>query len=259
MKRLFILLIIVPWLSHPLQSYQGKSRKKTPAKPLHTLTIVIDPGHGGKDSGAIGAGERQEKKVALQIARILRKKLEKKLGAKVVMTRNGDQFVSLGERNRISKRAKADLFISIHANASTRKRPNGLEIYYLNNATDRASQKLAARENEGLTQEEKETEAILSTLIQNESTEESAVLAKEVRKALFVKIRGTRDLGVKTALFYVLVGPGCPSLLIETGFITNPEEGRKLMEHRYQEALAEGILLGLNRYLQEAKKPRSNL
>ncbi|MDO8462222.1 MAG: N-acetylmuramoyl-L-alanine amidase, partial [Deltaproteobacteria bacterium] len=257
-KKLLSLFILIAIVTTSGSSFGKLPKRRPPPQKKQSLTIVIDPGHGGKDSGAIGVGGRQEKRAALQISQLWKRQLEKKLKARVVLTRSRDVFISLGERNRISKKANAQLFISVHMNAAENKKANGLEIYYLNNATDRASSKLAARENKGIPKEEKDLEAILGTLIQNENTEASALLAKQVHRTIFKRIEA-KDLGVKTALFYVLVGPGCPSLLIESGFMSHPEEGKKLFQKRYQEEIVLGITEGIEKYLTMSQHPRSNL
>ncbi len=216
--------------------------------------IVIDPGHGGTDPGATGLGRFREKNVVLQISKKLGMEIKKRIPCEIYFTRNDDHFVTLSGRNRFAREKKADLFISIHANASTTPTARGLEIYYLNNATDSAARRLAARENETWTSNEEEdlTKAVLSRMIQNASTEESADLAKRVNQALFDTLRlvysNVRDLGVKTALFYVLVDAKCPGILVETSFITNPEEGKRLSTPTYQQKVAVGIAEGIQKY-----------
>jgi N-acetylmuramoyl-L-alanine amidase len=238
-------------------------------RPVTPPTIVIDAGHGGKDPGAAGTfgkGKKKtsvrEKDVVLQIAKQLAAALKKRLGAQVTFTRPGDTFVTLGERDRIATRRRADLFLSVHANASKNQEAQGLEIYYLNKATDEASRRLAARENEGAPQKEQAIEEILSDLQQTAATEESSVLAAEVEKSFRRKIVDKYDvdrLNVKTALFYVLVGAKCPSLLIETGFVTNPEEGRRLKQVAYQRDLAGAIAEAVAQYWSASKERGSDL
>lgn len=216
--------------------------------------IVIDPGHGGTDPGAIGLGRFREKNVVLQISKKLAAAIKKRIPCEIYLTRSDDRFVTLSGRNRFARGKKADLFISIHANASTSSIARGLEIYYLNNATDSAAKRLAARENETWTSNEEEdlTKAVLSRMIQNASTEESADLAQRVNQALFNTLKSAysnvRNLGVKTALFYVLVDAKCPGILVETSFITNPEEGKRLSSPAYQQKVAVGIAEGIQKY-----------
>ncbi|HEX5038186.1 MAG TPA: N-acetylmuramoyl-L-alanine amidase [bacterium] len=226
--------------------------------------IVIDAGHGGKDPGAqgvFGKGKKKtivrEKDVVLQIAKQLAAALKKKLGAKVSFTRANDVFVTLGERDRIANRRQADLFLSVHANAAKNPDARGLEIYYLNKATDEASQRLASRENEGAPKQGQDLEEILSDLLQTAATEESAVLAGEVKRSFRKSLVDKYDierLEVKTALFYVLVGAKCPSLLIETGFVTNAEEGKRLKQVAYQKDMANAIADAVARYWKSSQE-----
>ena len=246
------LFFSLPW------SY-GASGKK-PAKPV--LHIIIDPGHGGKDPGAISRKKLREKDVVLAISKRLAASLKKKLSASVLLTRDSDRFITLEERDLLANQHSCDLFLSIHANASRNLKAHGLEIYYLNKATDQASRRLAARENEGAPKKEHEIAVILSDLLQTASTEESAELAQRVKGTLEGPLQKKFTLGkirVKTALFYVLVGAKCPSLLIETGFITNRQEGKRLNQARFQRGLAEAISNGVAGFLKSRGNPRSDL
>jgi N-acetylmuramoyl-L-alanine amidase len=222
-------------------------------------TIIIDPGHGGKDPGAISRKKIKEKDVVLSISKKLADSLRKKMGADVFLTRNGDQFISLGGRDTFANGKSCDFFISIHANASRNEKLDGIEVYYLNRATDQASRRLASRENEGAPKKEKEIEGIVSDLLQAASTEESAQLASVVAKNIRKEVSDAKGVQVKTALFYVLVGAKCPSLLVETGFITNKKEGKRLKSSRYQKELADGIANGVQKYLLEQKEKGSDL
>lgn len=214
-------------------------------------TIIIDPGHGGQDPGALGKKIR-EKDVVLTISKKLAQALKKKLNAKILYTRPDDRFISLGARDRIANRNSCDLFLSIHANASTSPQAHGIEVYYLNKATDSASRRLANRENAGAPKKLKDTEAIVSDLIQTAATEESADLAGYVKRSLHkrLKPKSPQDIRVRTALFYVLVGAKCPSLLLETGFVTNPSEAGRLKKASYQKSFAEAVADGVARYLE---------
>lgn len=242
---------------------------ETPEAPPAPPIIVIDPGHGGKDpgaSGAFGKGKKaftvREKDIVLQISKHLEAALKKKLKAKVYYTRPNDTFITLGERNRIANRRHGDLFISIHANAAKNPSAKGIEIYSLNKATDEASRRLAARENEGAPQEEHDMEAILSDLEQTSAAEESAVLAADVEKSFSRKLKqkyGIERLEKKTALFYVLVGAKCPGLLIETGFVTNPAEGKRLKTPAYQKDMANAIADAVAAYLAKADQATGDL
>lgn len=240
----------------PTQKSLPQTPKTTPA-PI----IVIDPGHGGKDPGAISKSKIREKDVVLGISRQLAAALQKKLGARVYLTRGNDTFISLAERNRIANRRQADIFLSIHGNASTNRRAEGIEIYYLNKATDAASKRLAARENAGAPKEEADLEAIVSDLLQTAATEESAELAKRLKGIFEKRLRKytIQDVTVKTALFYVLVGAKCPGLLIETGFVTHPTEGKRLTKAAFQKDMANAIAEAVSVYWTTAAERGSDL
>ena len=235
----------------------------TPAKaPAKKWIIVIDPGHGGKDTGAIGHRKIREKDIVLQISRRLAKELKKELDAEVYLTRGGDRFITLDERDQIATKKKADVFLSIHANAASRKEANGIEIYYLNNATDEASNRLAARENRGSRKSLSDLKQILSTLIQTESTELSALLAQEIKKSLKSKVTNRyklERLQIKTALFYVLVGSQAPSVLLEVGFVTNPKEAKRLSQREYQDRLSKAVAQGVAKYFKAMESRKVNL
>ncbi len=216
--------------------------------------ILIDPGHGGKDPGAI-ARKVREKNVVLSLSKKIADRLQKK-GGEVHLTRRGDRFVSLEGRNRVANQKQCDLFLSIHANTARNRKANGIELYYLNKATDAASQKLAARENAALDRKKGDVDAILSDLLQTAVTEESAEAAQVIQKALTRRLKRYRmtPVKIKTALFYVLVGAKCPSLLIESGYLTHPEEARRLQNRDYQSHFAEAIAEGVWQYfLKEGK------
>lgn len=259
----FLSLLVLGGMSS-LQAIDSKpvtSPELLPPPPV----IIIDPGHGGKDPGAISKSSKsgaREKDVTLAISRRLAAALKKRLKSKVILTRSQDRFISLAKRDEIANRHSCDLFLSIHANASTNPKAQGLEIYYLNKATDSASRRLAARENMGAPRPEKEIEAIVSDLIQTASTEESADLSGHLRKSLQRRLGkkfGIKKVNVKTALFYVLVGAKCPSLLIETGFITHPEEGRRLRRAAFQKDFSEAVAEGVGRYLVARENPGGDL
>lgn len=230
-------------------SAKGDAQMRGPAP---SPVIIIDPGHGGKDPGALGTSRLKEKDVVLSMSKQLAASLRKEAGARVYLTRPDDRFITLGERDRIANAKSCDLFLSVHANASVNKKAEGMEIYYLNRASDEASKRLETRENAGEPRPEKEIDAIVSDLIQAASTEESAELAGRVRKLVQARVQKKfriEDVKVKTALFYVLVGAKCPSLLIETGFITHPKEGKRLKDKGFQKALGEAIAKGVAAHL----------
>jgi len=207
--------------------------------------IVVDAGHGGHDPGAIGPRRVREKDVTLAMARRLARKL-REAGFEVVLTRSDDRFLALEERTAIANTARGDLFVSIHANAHPRRTRGGVETYFLNTADDRYAARLAAREN-GLDLREGETEVarILTDLGAKASAGASRTLARLVQREVTAGVRArvgeVRDLGVKSALFYVLLGARMPAVLVETAFISNREEERRLASSRYQDEVAAGI------------------
>ena len=215
---------------------------------LTAKTIVIDAGHGGKDPGALGEGERQEKVVVLSIAKKLRDALTAK-GYKVLLTRDGNTFIPLKGRTQFATQNRADLFISIHANANRNREANGIETYYLDVAsTDKASEGIAARENADSGYSIQELNTLLEGLVQESKSADSQRLATAVQKEL-IRATGARDRGVKHARFVVLIGTSVPAILIETGFISNPTEGKKLTSAAYQQKIAGAITLGIDKFL----------
>lgn len=226
-------------------------------KPGKIRRIVVDPGHGGHDPGAVGAHGTQEKNVVLAIGLKLAEKLRDELGIDVVMTRSTDVFIPLEERTAIANKVNADLFVSIHANASLNRGASGIETYYLNLAKTEKAAQLAARENGTSLEKVSLLQAILFDLMANYKLNDSAHLAEEVQKALYRKLHGqypsTRNLGVKQGPFYVLVGATMPSILVETAFISNEAEEERLKDSSYQEQAAEGILEGVKGYISSLK------
>ncbi len=220
---------------------------------LKVRTVVIDPGHGGKDPGAIGPGKVREKDVVLGIARRLKKLMEKELNCRVIMTRNSDKFLPLEERTAIANTRGADLFVSIHVNAHRDRRVSGVQTYFLNLATDEEAVRVAALENATTKRSLSDLEKILNDLMLNSKIIESSQLAERVHTAMLKTLkkgyRGVRDRGVKQAPFYVLIGAKMPAILVETSFITNSREAKRLRSTRYQTKLARGIMEGIKRYM----------
>lgn len=238
-----------------------KSEKKarTPKKPAiaRVRRIVLDPGHGGHDPGAVGPTGIQEKDVVLAISLKLRDLIREELGLDVVMTRSTDVFIPLEERTAIANKVNADLFLSVHANAAPNRSASGIETYYLNLAkTDKVAQ-LAAKENGTSLEKVSVLQAVLFDLMANYKLNDSAHLADEVQKALFKKSRARfadlKNLGVKQGPFYVLVGASMPSILVETAFLSNPQEESRLKDPAYQEMTAEGIMDGVHAYISGLK------
>jgi len=214
--------------------------------------IVLDPGHGGKDPGAIGVDGVAEKDIVLSVAKKVAVKREKDLGVHVVLARKDDRFIRLEDRTAIANSEDADLFISLHMNASASSEAKGLETYYLDNTTDEASIRLAARENGTSRNNVSDLQFILSDMTQNMKLEDSVTLAHRLHESLLTsmsqKLGDVRDLGVKKALFYVLVGARMPSVLLEMFFITNKTEGRAMSQEAYQDALVESLYEGIQKY-----------
>ena len=220
---------------------------------LNVRTIVIDPGHGGKDPGCRSKSGAKEKDIVLRLAKILAKKIKKELGCKVYLTRTSDVFLSLEQRTAIANMKKADLFISLHVNAHKSSKVRGVETYFLNIATDERSVVVAARENATSEKNISDLQTILNDLMLNTKIQESSRLAYEVQKGMVSYVsnsyRKPRDLGVKQAPFYVLIGAQMPAVLVETGFLTNPTEGKKLLTGGYRSCIAEGISGGIKSYV----------
>ncbi|MCO6430392.1 MAG: N-acetylmuramoyl-L-alanine amidase [Deltaproteobacteria bacterium] len=221
--------------------------------------VVIDPGHGGEDMGAVGVGGLLEKDVVLQISLELQRILEDDLNAVVRLTRTGDRFVPLLERTAFANDFEADIFVSLHCNASPKKVLHGLEVYYLDNTGDRASKALAERENASVQYEgaQADLQYMLSDLIQNLKLDDSISLANHLRKATLARLSKAnykvRDLGVKKAPFYVLVGAHMPCVLVEISFIDHQREGKLLGTPEYRAAVAQGIASGIKSFLSQKK------
>ncbi len=224
---------------------------------LCVRTIVVDAGHGGKDPGARGPRGTREKDVVLQIAKRLARILKKELGCRVIMTRRSDRYLPLTQRTAIANANKADLFISIHANAAPTRRLRGVETYFLNFALDEDAMRVAARENATSRKRIGELKSILNDILKNSKVSESSRLARKVQyslvRTLKRRYKNIRNLGVKQAPFFVLIGARMPSILVETSFISNPQEERRLRSPAYQDALARGIARGVIQYIQETQ------
>ena len=223
---------------------------------LGVTRIVIDPGHGGRDYGAPGYLKGvHEKNVALNIAKKLARKIREKLGCEVIMTRNRDKYLTLEERTAIANTKNADLFISIHTNAARNRRAYGIETYFLNLATDDDAILVAARENATSTKNISDLQTILSDLMQNAKINESSRLAYHVQDTMYKhmkkKYSRIKNKGVKQAPFYVLLGAQMPSILIETSFISNSRECKRLINSKYQNHLCDAIVKGIRGYIKE--------
>lgn len=218
---------------------------------LGVKTIVIDAGHGGKDPGAVGRGGVLEKDVVLKVALMARDALRKK-GYKVVLTRSNDTFLPLEERTAIANTENADLFLSIHANSAPNRRAKGLETYYLSLATTNEEKQAAALENAVSSKQLSELQNILSDIMKNSKIDESRKFAGTVQSSMArgmkKRYKNVKDLGVKKAPFFVLIGAQMPSVLAEIAFLSNKEEEKLLRSDSYLTALATEIANGVEMY-----------
>lgn len=224
---------------------------------LKVRRVIVDAGHGGHDTGAIGPGGTREKDVALAIARKLAARLEQS-GLEVILTRDDDTFVKLEDRTRFANRQKGDLFISVHCNAGPSKTLRGIETYTLNTSSNRYAIRLAARENSTTERGVGDLQYILADLATKANTGESAHLAQRVQRALVRNLsssyQGVKDLGTKEALFFVLLGAKMPSILVETSFLSHPEEEERLASDDYQQGVADSIAEAVAGFLEERNK-----
>lgn len=231
------------------------ARAPQAATPLRT--IVLDAGHGGHDSGAIGPGGLMEKELVLDITKRVARLLEDQVQVKVLLSRDADHFVTLKDRTSFANRANADLFVSIHANAHRVAASEGVEVFFLSSeATDNAARQLAAAENSviqlekpssGRTGRSEIVRTMLWDLAQAEFQTESSRLAETVLDSMSQALR-IPNRGVKQAGFYVLGGAAMPAILVEIGFVTNPREERRLKDPKYRDKIARAIFRGLADY-----------
>jgi N-acetylmuramoyl-L-alanine amidase len=226
--------------------------RSEPAEATGPRTIVIDPGHGGEEAGAQGPSGLLEKDVTLSIARKLRAAISNHLGMQVFLTRDRDLAVSLDERTAIANNYKADLFISIHANASRSHGANGSEVYFLSyQASDEESRRVAQAEGGAALPEAaapgSDLALILWDMAQAEHLEESSALATRIQEEL-AGVTGSEGRGIKQAPFRVLVGAGMPAVLVEVAFISHPEEEKLLASESHQGRLATALMRGVARY-----------
>ena len=219
-------------------------------------TVVIDPGHGGLETGAKGRFGNLEKDITLAVSLKLKALIEKDMGFEVVLTRDRDVDVSIENRSAIANNHKAGLFISIHANGSVQRKAAGSETFFLSlNATDEESRRLAYLENNSSALQSRidpssddDLMMILWDMAQTAYIKQSSRLAELVQEELDALL-GTRNRGVKQAPFKILAGVACPAVLVEAAFISNPEEEQKLASEEFQAKVAEAIYSGLARYL----------
>src|ERR1700758_2430413 len=214
--------------------------------------IVIDPGHGGHDTGTIGPDGLLEKDLVVDVGRRLGKLLETRLGAEVVYTRKDDTFIPLETRTAIANQEQADLFVSIHANSSRDPNARGVETYYLNFTSSPDALEVAARENAVSEKSIHELGDLVKKIALKEKIEESHEFASNVQQAmqsgLALRSAGVRDRGVKKAPFIVLIGANMPSILAEISFVSNPTDERKLETSEYRQRIAESLYRGIAKY-----------
>jgi N-acetylmuramoyl-L-alanine amidase len=243
--------LVPPTESKPNRDGQ---RSLTRALGLKISRIVIDPGHGGHDTGTIGPHGLMEKDLCLDVALRLGHEIEEKLpGAEVIYTRKDDTFVPLEQRTAIANEAKADLFISVHANSSHDQAARGIETYYLNFATSEESMEVAARENALAQESLHDLQDIIKKIARNEKIEESKELANDIQDSLTHRLQlvsqNERNRGVKKAPFVVLIGANMPSVLSEISFISNPSDEKLLRKTDQRQRVADGLYRGIASYL----------
>jgi N-acetylmuramoyl-L-alanine amidase len=237
----------------PAAPTESGSRTLTRALGLKIGRIVIDPGHGGHDTGTIGPTGLKEKDVVLDVALRLRKLLERDTGCDVIMTRQDDTFIPLEERTAIANEKGADLFISIHANASRDRSARGIETYYLNLTSSPDALEVAARENATSQESVHQLQDLIKQIAMTDKAEESQDLAKQLQREVYTRVTkvsgAQRDRGVKKAPFVVLIGANMPSALAEISFLTNPHDERMLRRPDYREKIARALYDGIIEYV----------
>lgn len=249
------------------QVIRQKKKKTVGKKRLRDVIVAVDAGHGGEDPGALGHYGSQEKDITLTIARKLKKIIDKQPGMQAVLIRNGDYYVSLRKRIKLARKAKADMFVSIHADAFRNPNVKGSSVYVLSErgASDEASKWLADQENSAdlvggvsLDDKDKTLAMVLLDLSQTATIEASTRVADNVLSEIR-KIAPVHKKTVQHARFVVLKSPDIPSLLVETAFISNPREEKRLRNNRYQKKLARAILKGVKAYFKASPPPNTYL
>ncbi len=240
-----------PPLPRPARPTSSGKRSLTRALGLKIGRIVIDPGHGGHDTGTIGPTGLMEKEVVMDVARRLGALLEERLGSEVVYTRENDTFVSLEKRTAIANQKQADLFVSLHANSSRNRAIRGIETYYLNFTSSSNALEVAARENAVSEKSIHELQDLVKKITMKEKLEESREFAAQMQRALvknMARRNGLRNRGVKKAPFIVLIGAQMPSVLAEISFLSNRTDERLLRKPAYRQKMAEALYRGIQRY-----------
>ena len=237
----------------PAAPTESGSRTLTRALGLKIGRIVIDPGHGGHDTGTLGPTGLEEKDVVLDVGLKLKKLLEQNTGCEVIMTRSDDTFIPLEERTAIANEKAADLFISIHANASRDKSARGIETYYLNFTSNPDALEVAARENATSQEAVHQLQDLIKKIAMTEKIEESQDFARQVQREVYSRVSkvsgAQRDRGTKKAPFVVLIGANMPSVLAEISFLTNPRDERLLKRSDYRQKIADALYEGILGYV----------
>ena len=245
----------------PSQGTNGQS-PATKRLSRRISKIVIDPGRGGRDLGAIGPHGEMEKDITLAIGKALANRL-KEQGFEVFLTRDEDIFIRLEDRTTFANNKKADLFISIHVNSNPDQSLDGVETYFLNMTKDDYAMQVASRENETTSKSLSDLQSIINDLMLNSEINESSTFATYVQDSIMESHQKAGDScqnhGVKQGLFFVLVGAQMPAILIETGFITNPVESKLLEEESYQNSIIDGIIHGIHAYANNGNDPGVNV
>ena len=251
-------------------SAASERRRSAPVRSVVQKPVVIlDPGHGGKDPGAQAWTGEYEKDIVLDVAERVARRLRKAGDVDVVMTRSGDEYIELAERRDMSRKWNADVFVSIHANASKSAAARGFETYYRTRSTrpatsgDREVRRLARLENEGRSSREKRTAGVSRASLSSEvlvpdRSEESAQLARlvqsELVRQLDLRYEAVRDLGAREGPFFVIGNNAAPSVLVEAAFLTHREEGLRMRSEVYREQIADGVARGIRLFLDEQRR-----
>jgi len=255
-------LVIDLHRSGSLQTVKRASEGYTPGRDI---VIAIDPGHGGHDPGAVGKGRTREKDVVLAISRALANRINAEDGMRAILIRDKDQYVDHRRRMNMARRHKSDLFVSIHADAVDDRRPYGTTVYALSTkgASDEAARQLAARENAAvggvaLNDKDDVLASVLIDLSQNAALSASLDIGDDVIREL-ARMGKVHRRKVQQAGFIVLKSPDLPSILVETGFISNPSEEKRLRDRNYQGRLADAMLSGIRNYFHENPPPDTKI
>ena len=245
----------------PAKAPNAGSRSLIRSLGLKLSRVVIDAGHGGHDIGSVGPNGFTEKELVLDVSVRLKQLIETELGAEVVMTRSDDSFVPLETRTAMANEQESDLFISIHANSSRVRSVRGVETFFLNFSSSREALETASRENAASERSVHELQDIVKKIMLRDKVEESRELAQHIQRAMAARKGAGMDRGVKQAPFVVLIGANVPSVLVEIGFISNPQEERLIKNPQNRQAIAESLFDGVRSYaesLSSLKAPKSS-